>query len=49
MGSILVCPLSRLAETLRTSGAVTVVTLLAADRRSGLPPLSGLTHLALDM
>lgn len=48
-GSIHVCPLSRLAETLASSGARNVVTLLAADRRGDMPNLDGLRHLALDL
>ncbi len=48
-GSIHVCPLSRLAETLVASGARSVVTLLAADQRSELPALGGHRHLALDL
>lgn len=48
-GSIHVCPLSRLAETLASSGARNVVTLLAANQRSALPALEGLRHLALDL
>lgn len=44
-----VCPQSRLVETLKSSGARSVVTLLAADQRTGLPPLPGLGRLMLDV
>ncbi len=46
---IFVCPQSRLAETLAASRARSVVTLLAADRRAGLPPLPGVARLMLDV
>lgn len=48
-GSIAVCPLSRLPETLARSGAGSVVSLLARDQRASLPGLAGLRHLALDV
>ena len=47
--AIHVCPRSRLADTLVSSCARSVVTLLAADQRAGLPPLPGLSHLMLDV
>jgi predicted protein tyrosine phosphatase len=46
--SIVVCPQSRLAEVLAATGARHVVTLLAADRRAGLPPMPGVARLMLD-
>ncbi len=46
---IVVCPQSRLAETLAASGARHVVTLLAADARAGLPPMPGAARLLLDV
>lgn len=49
MAAIHVCPLSRLGDTLRATGARSVVTLLAADARAGLPPLPVTDHLLLDV
>lgn len=48
-GRVVVCPLSRLAETFASSGARRVVTLLASGLRAGLPPLPGADHLRLDL
>lgn len=48
-GRIVVCPQSRLAGTLASCGARSVVTLLAADQRSGLPPMPGAARLLLDV
>ncbi len=47
MSRLYVCPLSRLDETLRTSGAKTVVTLLRPGGAT-MPVLPGLRHLRLD-
>ena len=44
-----VCPQSRLAGAVAASGARSVVTLLAADRRAGLPLLPGVARLMLDV
>ena len=47
--ALVVCPLSRLAETLASSRARSVVTLLARSQRQDLPAFEGLAHLALDL
>ncbi|MGI3903784.1 MAG: tyrosine phosphatase family protein [Janthinobacterium lividum] len=46
---IVVCPLSRLFETLADSGARRVVTLLARDQQAAVPPLLGIDRLVLDL
>ncbi|WP_237481541.1 tyrosine phosphatase family protein [Lichenibacterium dinghuense] len=46
---VVVCPQSRLADTLAATGARSVVTLLAADQRAGLPPMPGAARLLLDV
>ena len=48
MAAIHVCPLSRLAETLATSGAGTVVSLLTGMSRA-LPAMADRRHLVLDV
>ena len=46
---IVVCPLSRLPETLVASGARSVVTLLARDQQAAVPPMPGIARLVLDL
>ena len=48
-GSIVVCPLSRLAATLEESRAGSVVTLLARGFGATLPPLGSVRHLTIDI
>lgn len=48
-GTLHVCPLSRLAETLAATGARSVVSLLAVRQRGLMPPLGSVRHLALDL
>lgn len=48
-GVLHVCPLSRLAETLASTGARSVVSLLAMRQRGLMPPLGTVRHLALDL
>ena len=48
-GALHVCPLSRLVETLATTGARSVVSLLALRQRGLMPPLGDVRHLALDL
>ena len=47
--ALVVCPLSRLGETLAASRARSVVTLLARDRHRDLPDLGDRAHLVLDL
>ncbi len=46
---IVVCPLSRLPETLAESGAGRVVTLLAKVQQSAVPSMPGIDRLVLDL
>jgi predicted protein tyrosine phosphatase len=48
-GVIVVCPLSRLAETLAMSGARRVVTLLAREHQGSVPSMPGIDRLVLDL
>ena len=48
-GSIVVCPLSRLAATLEESRAGSIVTLLARGFGATLPPLGSVRHLTIDI
>ena len=48
-GTLFVCPLSRLAETLAATGTRSVVSLLAVRQRGLMPPLGDVRHLALDL
>jgi predicted protein tyrosine phosphatase len=48
-GTIVVCPLSRLTETLASSGARRVATLLAREHQPSVPPMPGIDRLLLDL